>query len=205
MQAEDGNAAGAEDQNGLARLERMQAVKRIPGGDGGTGERRRLLVGDVVGDQDEALLVEHDILRKYAVDRAAEGCAGMAGFHVAAHPALHENARDPVAGLHAGDILAGFNDLARAIRQRHEVRWHGAAHVATGGDRQVAEIQRSGVHANQHLSASTPRRLRLGERQVIEAGLPGKAIKAHGSCLLWTAEDATAGDSKARRCRHRCA
>src|SRR6266542_823187 len=69
---------------------------------------------------DDAILVQYNLLRRDAFDRAADRrfCARIG--QGPRHPPLLEAARDAFADLDAYDALADGDNLADAIRERHE-------------------------------------------------------------------------------------
>ena len=98
MQREDGDAAGALDQDGGTGLE-VGATESVPGGNGGAGECRGFFKAKVVGNADQAGFVEQDVFGEHAVDVAAERASDVVGSGRTVEPVLHEDAGDAIAGL----------------------------------------------------------------------------------------------------------
>ena len=72
LQREDRHSARALDEDRLARLRSCVREERMPGGDRGAPERRRLLVAQVLGAVNEAVLVQDDLVGEHAVKPARE-------------------------------------------------------------------------------------------------------------------------------------
>src|SRR5580700_9652131 len=115
------------------------------------------------GDFDDAVLFQHGVVGEHAVDRAAERARLHVLARLAARPALEEAARDFVADFYARDARADLDHLAGAVGQRHDLVAHRHA-ISAAHDAEVAEIERTGRHLDQHLTV-----LRFWFRQ-IDAG-----------------------------------
>ena len=73
LQREDRYAAGAEHQNGVARLHAALGHQALPSGHRGTRQRGGFFVRQIVGHVYQAVLVKHHLFRQHAVDGAAQG------------------------------------------------------------------------------------------------------------------------------------
>lgn len=116
LQSEEADAAGALHKDPLARLDGLEAVERVPRGEAGTCEGRRLEGVQVVGGAGEACLVEDGVLSQCAVDGTAEAghcCGNVYGTELVA---LVEESHDLVARLESGDTASDFHNLAGAVR-----------------------------------------------------------------------------------------
>jgi len=85
----------------------------------------------------------------------------------AVDPALEEGARDSVAGLEAGDVLAGGDDLAGGIGEGDEWEW-GAA-VASVSHHEVAVVEGGGLDVDDDVARARLWGLALGEVEVVGA------------------------------------
>lgn len=130
LQREEGDAAGALDENGLAGLEGLEAVEGVPRGQTGAGEGGGLDVGKVGGGADDAVLVEDAVLAESAVENTAEAGGGAAGVDGTGLVGLVEEGDDLVTLLPLGDLGADGEDLTGTI--------------GAGND---GEVEREGVHA----------------------------------------------------------
>ena len=99
LQAEDRDAAGALQQDGVAGFELGVLHHGVPGGDAGAGQRRALLQRQMRRDFHHAVLFQQRIVREHAVDAAAERAGMRVGRGLAARPALKEIAGDAIARL----------------------------------------------------------------------------------------------------------
>jgi hypothetical protein len=163
LQREHGHAACAERQHFLAGFQRSaRHHQRIPRRDAGAWQRRCLFEGQMVGNCDQPVLVQHRQFGQHAVERCAQ-CHG-ARRRTPVIPSLEESAGNPVAGLESGDAFAHGSDLARTVRQRNGVARDRSAEIVAGDDRQVAIVQRSRAHAHQHLART---RFRVGPRRLV--------------------------------------
>ena len=90
--------------------------QRPPGGQGCTGQRRRFLEAQVVGNGNEPDLGAHDHFRKHAVDAAAPAGArnGFRGSS-SAREIFEERACDPIPDVELCDVGTNCNDFAGAI------------------------------------------------------------------------------------------
>jgi hypothetical protein len=119
-EGEQGHAAGAEREDGLAGEEREPAGERVPGGDGGARQGGHLLEGEVRGHGHERVLVEHDVLGEHPIERAAQ-LGGDLRAERPRLPAREDRRHHPVAGGGRRDPFAHGGDLAGAVARRDEV------------------------------------------------------------------------------------
>ena len=150
LQREDRNAAGAEHQHRVARLEAALLHQRVPRRQRGAGERRRLRVVQIGRDGHDALGVQHDLFGEHSVERSAERARHGRGGYAARRPVLEEASRDPVAFGDARDARADRRHVARAVRIRDarigEPPLCGRPHGA-----QIAVVDRIGPHPDPDL------------------------------------------------------
>jgi len=135
----------------------------------------------MLGDFDDAVLLQHDVFGEHAVDGAAQRrCAGVRS-HFAAGPALEEAAGHLVAGLDARDAGTNLDHLAGAVGKRNEIFAHRHA-VGTANDAEVAEIERAGGDLQQHLTVKC---FGVGRSTVASASIPAPpwVIDTH-ACVL---------------------
>ena len=170
LKCKDGNAAGSLHQHGLAGLQAALADQGLPGGERGAGQRRGLLVGQVLGRVHQPLLIEAHILGKHSVDVAAELPDARGLVEIAAEPALPEGAEHPVADLGPRHALADGDDHADAVRGRHkgerEFEGVGASdHVG------VAVVERHCAGADHHVAETRFRHRPINQFEMVEAEL----------------------------------
>ncbi len=168
LEGKERDAAGAEDEDRLAGGEVALLDEGVPGGESGAGERGGLLVGEVCGRGDEAVLGEEAGGSEDAVDGAAEGgfCGG--GFDLAGGPVLKEEAGDAVAALEAGDFLADGRHDAGGVGAG-DARELQVGVVVAEDDHEVAVVEAGGVEGDGDLVRAGGRRLGGGEVEAIEA------------------------------------
>jgi hypothetical protein len=168
LKGEDGDAAGTEDQQGLARLDLAQLDHDVPGGERRAGQGGGLLVGEVLGDRQHAVLREDRVLAEQAVDRAAQGARHGLGGDAARGPALEKAADDAVARVEAGYARADLDHLARPVRVG-DARIDDAPGRRVQDVQEVAVVDRVGAQTDQHLSWARARIGSLGQMQSVDA------------------------------------
>ena len=114
LQREDGDSAGALDEDGGIGLE-VGATESVPGGNAGAGECRGFFKAEVVGNADEAGLFEQDVFSECAVDVAAERAFYVGGSGRTLEPVLHEDGTDAIAGFERVDTIADGSNFAGAV------------------------------------------------------------------------------------------
>ena len=119
LQREDRDSACPLHEDRLSGLRPALHEERVPGSHGRACEGRGLLVGEVAGRKDEAVLVEDDRLGKHAVEPTSQR-RGTGRRRVARDPALEERGRDTVSHLHPRDTGPDLDDLAGTIRARKQ-------------------------------------------------------------------------------------
>ena len=152
MQREDGNAAGALDEDGGVGLEAGRS-ERVPRGDGGARERGGFFEAEVIGDAHEAGLLEEHVFGECAVDVTAESAFDLGGSGRAVVPVLKKTAADAVTGLPLDDAFTDGGDFAGAVGAGDA----GKAEFGVVGaldHHQVAVIERNGVNSNKHLTGA---------------------------------------------------
>jgi hypothetical protein len=70
LQRKDGDAAGSLDEDRASRHD-VAGSQRVPGRDGGAGQRGSLLKAEMAGHLDEAVLIQDHLFGEHAVDIAA--------------------------------------------------------------------------------------------------------------------------------------
>ena len=130
------------------------------------------------GQLHDAVLLEHNVIRKHAVDTAAERARLGLGAGVTAIPALEEIAGDAIADLHAADAGADFDHLAGAVGERDHVRLRRHA-IAAEHDRKIAEIERAGRDLHQDLPVGGLWLRQIDLSESVDAGGLGQLECAH--------------------------
>src|SRR6185437_8086036 len=144
LQGEAGDASGALDEDGVARLDPARGDDGIPGRDAGAGQGGRLFEAEVVRNRHHAILVEEDLLCECAVNVAAEGSLELFRGGIAIEPVLKKDARDPIADRDSRYSLANSGDDSRAVRTGNAVGLE--LGVVGALDRhEVAIVERDGV------------------------------------------------------------
>ena len=150
--------------------------QRVPYGDAGAWQRRGFLERQVLGHTQQAVGREHRVLSQRAIEREAER-----GRRVA----LRECRDDAIAGLELRYAGPDGRDLAGPIRQRDRVLRQRAAKIFARDDREIAEVQRRGAHAHEHLPRAGARSLALGPFEPVESrGAFGNEEDFHGRAPL---------------------
>jgi predicted TIM-barrel fold metal-dependent hydrolase len=104
-------------QHRLTWLERRNQVERRPGRTGCAGQRRGLDRGQVVGQVNKCVFVQHHMLSQHSVETEAYAALMVVHDERAADPVREAVGGDTVADLDPCDILPDRDDLTRAIRQ----------------------------------------------------------------------------------------
>ncbi len=119
LEREDGHAAGAEGEHGVAWADAAVAEEAAPCSEARTGEGRAFFVAQVVGKFHSAVFFEDDELGEHAVERTAHGGGVDAvGHGFPGVPVLEETTRDAIADGELIDAFTYFDDLTRAIGKR---------------------------------------------------------------------------------------
>src|SRR5262249_56852575 len=111
LKREEGDAARAQGEHGLAGDHWLGPQERIPGGDTGTGQGGRLLPRKVRGYLHGPLLVEEGMLGEHAVEGAPELVDDVPPYRTVA-PAREVAAGHSVAHLESRDRVAAGHHLA---------------------------------------------------------------------------------------------
>ena len=192
---------------GSSRPARSSFVdERVPGGDRCAPQRRRLLVAQVLGAVDEAVLVQDDLIGEHAVKPAGEHrCRRRRAAARAVEPALEDNSGDrgrqactrDTAELRLDDLAGSIEDTVRS-GSRHR---RGAMQCSTSQD--VAVVQRdgptrtrtsSGPRSGSRRSSSSSRSMpnTSASRQALTArarpgtGAPtGRGCTVTGGAIAW--------------------
>ena len=153
------------------------AGERMPGGHRRAGQGGGGFVTQMVGNAHQPVLVQHHRLGEHAVDAAAERRAARLRGDPAIQPALHEDGGHPVARGEAGHARPDRLDLARAVRQRHQVRLQAAASVGAAHHHQVTVIQTGRAYPDAHLERAGFGHRLLAKCEPLDAGRLGDAPK----------------------------
>ena len=147
LQGEEGDTAGALDEDGLAGVEVALLDERVPGGERGAGEGGGFLEAEMCGRVDEAGFGEDAFGGEDAVDGAAE--RGFAGerLDLAVEPVLKEERADAVAGLEESDGRADGDDLAGCVGAEDAGELHLGVVVAER-NHEVAVVERGAAEAD---------------------------------------------------------
>jgi hypothetical protein len=152
LKGEEGDAARAQREHGLAGDHRLWPQERIPGGDTGAGQGGRLLPCEVRGYLHRPLLVEEGMLREHAVEGAAE-LVDDVSLHLAVAPAREVTTGHPVAHLEPRDRVARGHHLAGAVAEGHHAA-PGRQRIRPGEDEGVPFVQRRRADTDQDLRGS---------------------------------------------------
>jgi hypothetical protein len=98
-------------------------------------------------------------------------------------PALHEHRADAVADRHAVDACPHRDHLSDPVGDRDQRQRAGVLAVTALRHHQVAEIQRCGLHPQQHLARAGRRVGPRGEPQVLEPPVAFDLEHAHRRIL----------------------
>src|SRR5690606_20189425 len=98
--------------------------------------------------------------------------------------AAKEGTRHAIANLESRDTAAYRNDFTRAIRQRNDVLLHGTAEVATRDDREVAKVQRGGMHLHEDFTGTGFRLRTFDLREALERGAAGFDDEGFHCCVV---------------------
>ena len=112
---EDRDAAGAEQQHPVTRLDPASLDQRVPGGERGARQGRGLFEGEALRDRQRAPGGENDLLGQDAVARSAERAGHGREAAGAVVPVLEEAGEHAVAGCEAGHARADGDHLAGAV------------------------------------------------------------------------------------------
>ena len=152
LQAEDRDAAGAQQQHGIARLDVVAGDEdRVPGGDRGARHGGSLDEGQAGRDDGQRVLVQDDFFGQHAVDVAAQAVAHLVRRRPAFQPVREEGAGHAVADLHPRHTGTDRQHFAGAVRARDDGVLD-RDQVVAAGDHQVAVVERDGVHADAHFA-----------------------------------------------------
>ena len=185
LEGEEGDAAGAEEEDGLAGVEVSALDEGVPGGEGRAGKGGGFGVGEVGGGGDEAGFGEEVGGGEDAVDGAAErGFAGR-GEDGAVEPFLEEEAGDVVAYFEAGDVGADSGDDAGGVGA-----WDaGERHLGVVGavdDHEVAVVEAGGVKVDEDFGGAGVGEGEGVEREVVETeGVEAEGGVGHGAGFSW--------------------
>ena len=103
-----------------------------------------------------------------SVERAAERRKQLGLRRFALEPPLREDRHDPIPHLDPGDAVTDAHHFSGAVRERNE-RQRLLGIVETPDHEQIAEVQRDGVQADEHVAGGEDGRGALAEGQVVEA------------------------------------
>ena len=183
LQGEDRNAAGAEQQDGLSRLDAAFLDQGMPRRERRARQGCGLAVIQTFGNRHRAVLRQHDLFGEHPVESAAERARHPVGGNSAGVPALEEAARNPVARLEARHPFAHCRHLAGAVRIRNP-RIGQVARRRRFDRQQVAIIDRRGADAHPQLAGARLRNRAVGERQGVDAVGGNDLPRAHGRLLF---------------------
>ncbi len=93
----------------------------------------------MIGNGDETILLEDDVLGKHALDIAAQRAATLGSGELAVEPILHENCDNPIAGFPTSNTRACGDHFASAIGTGDARELHPGVVLALD-DHQVAII-----------------------------------------------------------------
>ena len=162
LQRVDRNAAGAERQQRVSGSEWARSVEAVPHRDTRAGQRRGLCIAQVIGKFEDAHLAERAILRRHAVNTAAQRPGRIAVLHFTRHPALAVQRCYPVAHLERGHAATHLDHLAGAVAQRNNHVLLSARELPRH-HHQIAKVERSGVHLDEHLPGSDARHGKIND------------------------------------------
>jgi hypothetical protein len=168
LEGEEGDAAGAEDEDGLAGVEIAFVDEGVPGGEGSAGEGGGFFEREMRGGVDEAGFGEEVRGGEDAVDGSAEGGLARGGLDFAVEPVLEEEAADVVAGLEGSDVRADGGDDAGGVRAEDAGQRHGGVVVAED-DHEVAVVECGEVEVDEDLVGAEGGELGVGEGEVVDA------------------------------------
>src|SRR5579885_127165 len=132
----------------------------------------------------DPVFLEHDIIGQHAIDTAAERAFMHVWRRLSAGPALKEIAGDTIAGSDARHARPDLDDLAGAVRERHEILAHRHA-IAAARDGIIAKIERAGFDLDQNLAIGRLRLRPFDLLQRVDAGAAfGQLIGTHGLLAL---------------------
>ena len=152
LDGKDGDAAGSLDEDGGPRLQ-VGGGERVPGRDGGAGQRGSFLKAEVVGNADQAGLLEQDVIGERAVDVTSQRALDLGRAGWAVEPVLHENADDAVTGLPEGHALTDSCNFAGAVGAGDAGK--GQFRVVEALDHeQIAVIERNRTHMDKDFSGA---------------------------------------------------
>ena len=115
LEAEEGDAAGALDEDGLSGSEVALVYEGVPGGETGAGKRCGFVVGEVGGRDGEGIFGEYQVLGEGARDGIAEGIEGFLGGGCAIDPAGAVAGEYAVADLEARNVGAQGDDFTDGV------------------------------------------------------------------------------------------
>lgn len=140
LDGEGRNAARPQRQHRFAGHQWPEPEQRVPRGHACDRKRRAFCEIEVVGDGDEPVLVDGNHLREHSVEQTTALRLETVQWLSAADPALDESAGDAVADLPPGDGRPRFDDDARPVRPRNDVRTCDREPVVPGREQNVAEV-----------------------------------------------------------------
>ena len=194
LEREERDAAGAEDEDGLAGAEVALFDERVPGGEGGAGEGCGFFVRVAGGCVDEAAFGEEVGGGEDAVDGAAEGGLAGGGEDGAVVPVLEEEAGDVVADFEVRDLAADGGDDAGRVGAGDAWQHHPGVVGAEHGH-EVAVVERCGMELDEDIIGAGCGELDLFEREVVEAeGIEAEGGGGHECSLRRHTLDALGGD-----------
>jgi ABC-type multidrug transport system ATPase subunit len=119
-----------------------------PRGEAGTRQRRARLVGQVLGEDRQALRRERRVLREGTVDVAAGRPPDLLGRTRAVDPVGGERRRDAVAFRESVDVRPDLDDFAGPVRTRDDRERHARVFEVVARDGEVAVVERDGAEPN---------------------------------------------------------
>ncbi len=167
-EGEQRDPASALDQDMIARSRGSVDGNGAPCCQGSTGQRGRFFVRQLVGNADDPVLGEAHELCHDAIERSPQRCGKALRRRIAPHPALKVSGhtRSPTfTRVTPSPIETNCSD---AVGYRYQRQFTGAASVTAQRHDQVAGVERSRMHADQHLTGLRFRAGTLRHPQVIE-------------------------------------
>ena len=115
LKTKHANTASSLHQNNLTRLQRLQAIERIPAGESSACEGTVLEGREVLRCLHEALLVPHTIFPQSSVNYSSKTGSRGGDVDVAILVALVEKRRNLVTFLELGHLRSDLDDLASTV------------------------------------------------------------------------------------------
>jgi hypothetical protein len=177
---EAGHTAGAEDRDGFAGLDTAGLDQRVPRRQRRTGQRRRFLKAQVVGNADRPVLRQHDVLREHPVELAPERILRRVRRNPSTGPGLKERAGDAIADLELRCARTHCHNLTGAVAHRNH--WKFRIAVNALDDALVAVVERGCAHADEDLVVHRIRLAAIGiEHEAVESGGFSNFVGSHGN------------------------